>query len=132
MKLDLTPQGSFTPFPAETLPDGFQYPKLYLQFATSIGFPTGLIWWFVSAQTPGGDLAWDNRLYWSSEGWRFLGEIDPIPFAKNGDWAAYFDGRDPSGDPAIVVADLGNRANAYRLDSFDAWLDRAREDSGLT
>lgn len=42
-----------------------------------------------------------------------------------------FDGNDHSGDPKVVVVDLGNKKKSYKLPSFDAWLDQALRDSGL-
>ena len=121
----------FTPYSNERLPNGFRYPERYLRFAHGIGIPAGLIWGFPNDQYGHAANAWRMRLHWKSEGWKYLTDIDPIPFARNGDWAAFFDGNDHSGDPRVVVADLGNKSNSYRLANFDAWLDRALKDSGL-
>ena len=125
-----TPQTSFTPYPKSILPEGFKYPRGYLAHAVKMEYSKYFQWWFVDYQEHG-PRAWDNRHYWQSEGWLYLDEIDPIPFARNGDWAAYFDGNDHTGDPRIVVVDLGNKLNSYKLHNFEAWLEKALTDSGL-
>jgi len=124
------PQKSFIPFAKDILPEGFKYPEGYLSHAKAMDYPVSFLWWF-SDNTKKIDSDWEFRLYWQSEGWLYLDEIDPIPFARDGDWAAYFNGNDHSGDPSIVVVDLGNKQNSYKLPNFDAWLDKALKDSGL-
>lgn len=120
-----------TPYPAEILPDGFIYPDSYLKFVDDLAVPDRLIWGFPGEKYGQSARAWEVRLHWQSEGWLYLDEIDPVPFARNGDWAAFFDGNDHSGDPRVVVVDLGNKKNSYKLPNFDAWYDRALRDSGL-
>ncbi|WP_072490575.1 hypothetical protein [Granulibacter bethesdensis] len=120
-----------TPYPKEILPSGFSYPKNYLRFAEEVEVPDELIWWFPGEEFDHAAAEWEFRLVWKSKGWLYLDDIDPIPFARNGDWAAFFDGNDLSGDPKVVVVDLGNKENSYRLPNFDAWFDRALWDSGL-
>lgn len=124
------PQKFFTPFPKELLPEGFRYPERYISHSQSMDYPKYFLWWF-SDNKEKIDSDWTFRHHWQSEGWLYLDEIDPIPFARNGDWAAYFDGNDHSGDPRVVVADLGNKKNSYKLSNFDVWLDQALKDSGL-
>ncbi len=120
-----------TPYSEEILPQGFFYPESYLRLAGPAEIPDRLIWWFPNDKFGHAARAWDHRLYWQSEGWLYLDEIDPIPFARNGDWAAFFDGNDHSGDPKVVVVDLGNKKKSYKLPSFDVWLNQALRDSGL-
>lgn len=120
-----------TPYPAKTLPEGFLYPKSYLCFVDELEVPERLIWDFPDDRFDHAAGEWDFRLHWKAEGWLYLDEIDPIPFARNGDWAAFFDGNDHSGDPRVVVVDLGNKKNSYKLLNFDAWYDKAVRDSGL-
>lgn len=130
-KLKFTPQKSFTPYPEDILPLGFRYPERYLQHATTINYPRHLVWGFSDSTLESGRLSWDLRHHWRDNGWIWLQEIDPIPFAKNGDWAAFFDGSDRSGDPKVVVVDLGNKEQGYELKNFGAWLEIALKDSGL-
>ncbi|WP_430511449.1 hypothetical protein [Pannonibacter phragmitetus] len=130
IKYEYQPQRAFTPFPSDHLPEGFVYPAHYLEHAKSLSYPMNFIWWFNDCSN-GIDPDWDLRLHWQSEGWRYMDEIDPIPFARNGDWAAFFDGNDRNGDPKVVVVDLGNKMNSYKLSNFDVWLHRALQDSGL-
>lgn len=113
------------------LPHGFCYPEHYLRLVQGTGVPNSLIWDFPDDQFGHAARAWENRYYWQSEGWLYLDEIDPIPFARSGDWAAFFDGNDHSGDPKVIVVDLGNKRSSYKLPNFDAWFDRALMESGL-
>ena len=131
MEVDLKPQKGFSPFSADLLPTGFKYPDRFLRLGAELKAYTRLAWWFEDAATPAGDFSWKMRHHWSSEGWKLLDTIDPIPFARKGDWAAYFDGNDHSGDPAVFVADLGNKAHTYKLRNFDEWFAQALEDSNL-
>ena len=113
------------------MPAGFRYAESYLRFGHEVACPDMLIWWFPNEEFGHATRAWSNRHHWQSKGWLYLDDIDPIPFARNGDWAAYFDGNDRSGDPRVVVVDLGNKENSYKLENFDAWLTQALKDSGL-
>lgn len=112
------------------LPHEFSYPTGYLSHAESMDYPASFLWWFED-NSEELDPCWELRSHWGSEGWLYLDEIDPIPFARNGDWAAFFDGNDHSGDPKVIVADLGNKRNSYKLKNFDAWLEEALIGSGL-
>lgn len=128
-KLKFTPQKSFQPYPEDILPQGFRYPERYLQHAKAIDYPRHLMWGFYDSSSDGS--SWDLRYHWPEKGWVWLQGIDPIPFAQNGDWAAFFDGSDHSGDPKIVVVDLGNKEQGYELANFAAWLEVALKDSGI-
>jgi hypothetical protein len=119
------------PYAPELLPKGFTYPDSYLEFVDQRAVPDRLIWWFPDERFGHAKRAWEFRLHWQSKGWLYLNEIDPIPFARNGDWAAFFDGNDHSGDPRVVVVDLGNKMNSYKLQNFDAWYQMALKESGL-
>lgn len=119
------------PYPDEMLPEGFRYPVRYIQLSKGAEFLDRLVWWFPDSQFNHAMKQWKGRHIFSSKGWKLLDEIDPIPFARNGDWAALFNGNDHSGDPRIVVADYGNKRNSYWLPNFDAWLERAFKDSGI-
>lgn len=129
-KYEFKSQVSFTPFSEDILPRGFRYPESYLAHAAAMDYPRHFLWWFNDSSS-GRDLDWDFRLHWRSEGWSALADIDPIPFARNGDFAAYFDGNDHSGDPKVVVVDLGNKVYGREYANFDAWLDQAFRDSGM-
>lgn len=130
IKYEYKPQTSFSPYPKEVLPEGFQYPDSYLAHAKATNYPKFFLWRFIDYEEQG-KIAWENRHYWQSEGWLYLDKIDPIPFARNGDFAAYFDGNDHSGDPKIIVIDLGNKVYGREYADFKAWLDQALKDSGL-
>lgn len=120
-----------TPYSDDILPLGFTYPAAYLRFHDELEIPQGLVWDFPDDRYDHARGEWNFRQHWKSNGWLYLNEIDPIPFARNGDWAAFFDGNDHSGDPKVVVVDLGNKMNSYKLPNFDAWFKRALWDSGL-
>ena len=124
-------KGPVVPYAQNLLPDGFRYPESYLQLSHSTDIPNGLMWDFPGPEYDHAVSEWNFRNHWKAEGWLYLEGIDPIPFARNGDWAAFFDGGDRSGDPEVVVIDLGNKINSYRLKNFNAWFDRALQDSGL-
>ncbi len=119
------------PYNSDLLPKGFRYPTSYLECVEADDLQEKSNWWFPSEEFGHAKSEWGVRLHWKERGWRYLADIDPIPFARNGDLAAFFDGADHSGDPKIVVVDLGNRENSYKLENFDAWLQQARGDSGL-
>lgn len=122
-------QTKFTPYPLNLLPNGFKYPEKYLQLSDHLYFSDAFIWWFEDADTEGGKLAWKLRL--SYREWKNIGERNLIPFAQLNDDAAFFDGDDTSGDPKVIVIDLGNKQRMYELDNFDIWLREALVDSGV-
>ncbi|MGP5311211.1 hypothetical protein [Psychrobacter faecalis] len=51
-----------------------------------------------------------------------------MPLAKNGDWAAYFDEDDHSGDPKIIVVDLSDLPFHMICENFNEWLAKAEQD----
>lgn len=122
-------QKSFIRYPDELLPSGFKYPKRYLQLSKGINFPEGLVWWFDDAETEGGKLSWDLRL--SHKEWKNIGARNLIPFSQLNDDAAFFDGDDLSGNPRVIVIDLGNKNRTYEEDDFGVWLAQALKDSSL-
>lgn len=109
--------GSFTPYPPEILPSGFRYPDKYLALSRGPGLPETLVWWFPDPNDESGQRGWRNRLHWQSQGWRYLDDIDPIPFARNEEWAAHFDGSDHSGAGTVLVSHtpLSALKNAWPL-----------------
>lgn len=113
-------QRGFHTYSAAQLPADFKYPRKYLDFAKSIDLPNDFAWWFDDAGTEGGELSW--RLRQSYDAWIGLEGRNLIPFAQLNDDAAFFDGDDLSGDPRVVVIDLGNKERVYELPNFDAWL----------
>ncbi|WP_445570974.1 hypothetical protein [Pseudomonas sp. E102] len=113
-------QERFCTYSVDQLPAGFKYPSRYLDFAKSIGLPKDFSWWFDDASTEGGQLSW--KLRGSYGEWVGLEGRNLIPFAQLNDDAAFFDGDDLSGDPKVVVIDLGNKERVYELPSFEAWL----------
>lgn len=114
----------------DRLPAGFRYPEAYVRFPDGVSLPEKFVWWFADEVQDLAELAWETRHDWGEDGWVCLQQIDPIPFAQNGDWAAFFDGNDHSGDPNVVLIDMGNREYCYTLDNFQAWLDIALKQSG--
>lgn len=117
-------QKSFEPYPIEMLPDGFIYPTRYQQLAKSteaVKSDEYFQWWFVDSETDGGKLSYKLR---NDKIERF----NLVPLARNGDWAAYFDGDDHSGDPKIVVIDLSDLPSHMICANFDEWLAKAEQD----
>ena len=110
----------FTPYPDSILPEGFLFPKQYRDMSKGVGLPEELAWWFISADSEGGQASWELRSEYG-ENW--------IPFAREGDWAAYFDGNDISGDPCVFVIDLGDEDHVLRLENFAEWYAIALEDT---
>ena len=123
-------QEFFAPYSDNMLPAGFKYPDRYIQFSRGVNFPSGLLWRFKDAGLESGQSSWSLRL--SRKEWRNMENRNLIPFAQMNDDAAFFDGDDTSGDPKVIVLDLGNKNRSYELPNFDAWLKDALEDSGLS
>ncbi|MDO6685219.1 MULTISPECIES: hypothetical protein [unclassified Agarivorans] len=119
-------QNSFTPYAKEQLPSGFKYPVLYLKIAEGLEFPKEITWWFDDAITEGGQLSWSLRN--TKKEWANLAKKDLIPFAQLNDWKAYFDGSDMSGNPKVIVVDLGNKSVTFEVASFNVWLEKALRD----
>lgn len=119
-------QSSFLPYDKEQLPEEFKYPEQYLQFSIGIDFPKGIAWWFINSDTDGGRLGWSLRKSYSD--WKNIGNRDLIPFARLNDNAAFFDGGDTTGNPRVIVIDLGNKRHSYEVESFSIWLNDAIKD----
>lgn len=121
MQSAFTPPKSFTPYADEILPPGFKYPKRYLDMSKGIGMTEYTGWDFGNSDTEAGQHGLSlqghyNR--WAIVRGRFL-----IPFAQCMDDAAFFDGCDTSGDPKVIVLDLGNKERGFELENFDAWVE---------
>jgi len=119
-------QERFCTYSFGQLPAGFKYPSRYLEFAQSVDLPKDFSWWFNDASTEGGQLFWKLRGSFGS--WVGLGGRNLIPFAQLNDDAAFFDGDDLSGDPKVIVIDLGNKDRVYERPNFEAWLSDALQD----
>lgn len=117
-------QKNFKPYPIEILPDGFIYPARYLQLANctkTVYSDEYFQWWFQDAETEGGKLSYELRN-------DKIKGFNLIPLAKNGDWMAYFDGNDHSGDPKVIVVDLGDLPFYMTCENFTDWLAKAEQD----
>lgn len=115
---------SFKPYPAEILPKGFIYPTRYLELAdntATVQSDEYFQWWFEDADNEGSKLAYRFRND-KIEG------LNLVPFAQNGDLLANFDGDDHSGNPRVVIVDLGNLPFHLFFDNFDDWLAKAEQD----
>lgn len=113
----MSKQQEFSPYPVSELPLGFKYPNSYLELARDLGILKSISkfpWWFSNAE---GSLKKNMNIYFNLTGNQYL-----IEFARDGDWAACFDASDHSGDPKVVVYDLGNKNNHYEKENFDEWL----------
>jgi hypothetical protein len=116
-------QKKFKPYPSDKLPDGFVYPKKYLEFSEGGDYPSLYPWWFVDADSEAGTLFYSIR---NRDG-RNL-----IPFAKvdddRGDIAC-FDGDDTSGDPSVLMQVNDDSGRSYSFENFDDWLLAAKKDA---
>ncbi len=129
VRYDFSRQRSFTPYPATLFPSGFRYPEAYLAHSKEMLYPMQFPWWFI-------DYAEHGRMEWKMRtdrpiDWRTPEAVDPIPFARNGELAAYFDGENHSGDPPVFVVHLPDSVCIARHDNFDAWLAAAKKESGI-
>ncbi|WON79068.1 hypothetical protein OK024_08720 [Acinetobacter sp. UGAL515B_02] len=110
-------QNTFKPFSEDELPQYFNYPVKYLELSKNLK-PLHSIpyfsWWFYDAVEPLDEIM---EIYFSLTGRKNL-----IVFARDSDWAACFDATDYSGNPKVLVYDLGNRENHYEKKNFDEWL----------
>lgn len=114
-------QKSFIPFPDELLPKGFKYPEHYraLSCSTETIIPDkqyGFPWCFDDYGTTGAELSYEYRNQGKPDGFNL------IPFANNGDWFAYFDGNDCSGNPKVFVFDETDLPFHICCKDFDEWL----------
>lgn len=110
-------QNSFKVYSEQQLPNGFKYPESYLSLSKNMmkinklyRFP----WWFHDAE--------DNLVELMAIYQELTTRNDLIPFARDGDWAACFDSADKSGNPKVIVYDLGNNEIHYEVENFDEWL----------
>ncbi len=122
-------QDKFTPYPENILPSGFIYPQKYLQLAKDLNIPDKFIWWFEDSNTKSGQLAWALRNRYGE--WKGVTHQNLVPFAQFNDDAALFDGNDSSGDPKVIIVDLGNKERSYELKNFNEWLHKAYKDAGI-
>lgn len=129
-RYDFSAQRSFTPYPKEVLPEGFRYPQGYLEHSRDMLYPVQFPWGFID-HNEHGLMEWEFRSFDQEKGEIAPREIDPIPFARNGELAAYFDGKDHSGDPPVFVVHLPDGVCIERFDNFDAWLQAGKEDGGI-
>ncbi|MDO4895315.1 SMI1/KNR4 family protein [Moraxella sp.] len=122
-------QTSFNPYSQEMLPEGFNYPKSYLELSkdtSTINWDSEFMfpWWFEDYGTEGAELSYMLRN-------KKIANSNLIPFAQNGDWKAYFNANDISGNPQVIVVDLGNTKNIEYFNNFNEWLEIA-EQNGWT
>ena len=127
---DFSSQRSFTPYPNTILPKGFLYPEGYLEHSREMLYPMKFPWWFTDASAESGK-DWEFRFGKEGKDWASPKGINPIPFARNGELAAYFDGSDHSGDPSIYVVHLPDSVCIAHYDNFAAWLSSARKEGGV-
>ncbi|WP_330961314.1 hypothetical protein [Photobacterium sp. 53610] len=120
-------QDKFSPYNANLLPVGFEYPDKYLNISAHNNLPNGFVWWFEDANTEGSKLAWELRSAYKD--WFNIGDRNLIPFAQFNDDVAFFDGNDTTGNPRVIVIDLGNKKRSYELLDFDVWLCEALKES---
>lgn len=114
---------TFQLYPAEQLPEGFNYPERLKRMSESGGCPSIAPWWFVDADSKAGRLFYSIREH---DG-RNL-----VPFAKVDDGRgdiACFDGDDNSGNPAVLMLILDESGRAYSFKDFDDWMNAALSDS---
>lgn len=124
-------QTSFNPYPQEMLPKGFKYPKSYLELSkdtSTINWDSELMlsrifpWWFEDYGTEGAELSYQLRN-------KKINNSNLLPFAQNGDWKAYFNANDISGNPQVIVIDLTDPKYVCYCDDFDKWLEMAEQNS---
>ncbi|MFB6349235.1 hypothetical protein ACFBZI_07360 [Moraxella sp. ZJ142] len=124
-------QISFSPYPQQMLLEGFSYPQSYLKLSqdtSTINWSSQYLfpWWFEDHGTEGAELAYRFRKSDSD-----IVGLNLIPFAQNGDWEAYFNADDTSGNPQVIVIDLSDTKYVSYCDDFDSWLKMA-EQNGWT
>ena len=119
-------QDNFNPYPKDLLPTKFIYPVKYLEISenpklVSHNKDYHFRWWFEDAVNEGSKLSYRLRND-KIEG------LNLVPFAQNGDWLANFDGDDTSGNPRVVVVDLGDLPFHMICEDFADWLTKAEQD----
>lgn len=115
-------QNQFRPYSDIELPSGFKYPKSYLNLSMNLNDINNIpyfSWWFSDTEEP---LSEHMNIYFNLTGRQNL-----IEFARDGDWAACFDAMDHSGNPKVLVYDLGNKENFYEKNNFEEWLEFVKE-----
>ncbi|WP_400083108.1 hypothetical protein [Yoonia sp. R78084] len=93
-------------------------------------YPLQFVWRFIDYDEHG-PMEWEFRLSRKSTGRSALADIDPIPFARDGEWGAFFDGNDRSGNPPVVVVHYGDTSRSASYSDFVAWLAAAKSESGI-
>lgn len=120
-------QNEFNLYPSNMLPERFCYPEKYVRISND----TSLIpyiqlhnfhWWFENYGTEGAEVAYIFRN-------SILPDLNLIPFASNGEWEAYFDGNDVTGNPRVIVINLDNIENHEFFNSFEEWFELAIKDT---
>jgi hypothetical protein len=119
-------QDNFNPYPKDLLPTKFIYPVKYLEISENPKLVNHnkdyhFRWWFEDAVNEGSKLSYRLRND-KIEG------LNLVPFAQNGDWLANFDGDDTSGNPRVVVVDLGDLPFHMICEDFADWLTKAEQD----
>ena len=118
-------QGKFNPYPKNLLPNKFIYPVKYIEISDNPKLVNHnedyhFRWWFEDADNEGSKLTYRLRND-KIEGFNL------VPFAQNGDWLANFDGDDFSGDPKVIVVDLGDLPFYMTCENFTDWLAKAEQ-----
>ncbi|MCV2884704.1 hypothetical protein OE749_08345 [Aestuariibacter sp. AA17] len=115
-------QKTFKPYSADLLPNNFSYPQRYIDISNGTE-KKQTIWMFEDANNPRAELTWQLRNNYKK--WKNIGDRQLIPLAKLNDWAAFFDGDCVTGNPKVIVIDLGNEQISYEEEDFDAWYEKA-------
>ncbi len=120
-------QTQFTPYSKDVLPKGFSYPESYLKLAKDTSsikyddeypFP----WWFENAKRSINDCMELHE--------RMTGQKGLLVFARHGDWGAFFNTYDKTGNPEVIVYDLGAvDTGGDTITNFDEWLELAIKDA---
>lgn len=113
-------QDKFNPCPKNLLPIKFIYPIKYLEISENpklVNHNKGyhFRWWFEDANSDVSKLSYKYRND-KIEGFNL------IPFANNGEWEAYFDGDNHSGNPRVIVVDLSDLPFHMICENFADWL----------
>lgn len=117
-------QVKFDIYPSVMLPKGFKYPQSYINLSKDLSVINELEyfpWWFENYR--------DSIVQHSTILEEATGAPNLISFARNGDLAACFDLTDHSGNPKVLVYDLGANDPPYEINSFEEWLSEEIEDA---
>jgi hypothetical protein len=113
--------------PQSDLPEGFRFPKSYLDFLRQEALPDLDPWWFLCESQEDADD-------WLEIVKEQYPERKLVPFAKFGalDDIACFDGADTTGNPKVYYVHTftspGWEDRGW-VDDFDAWLENAKRES---